>query len=843
MKKLLSLLWLLLTCHLVTGQAQQLYILDFETETPRGYTTNPAEGDTDVQGKDNDFFKRTNDAGISQSNMRYYGFPSPGEYYFAAQDIDGVSGSTLPFTLTITNINIAGYQNLEFRVYLAEDQDDSAGNPTFSWEQDDYVHFDGFIDGSSTATPLMWVEAVPPVGGQGSDDKPSAIDTNFDGNGDGTQLGNNFAQFTNTITQTGSTLDIVVSFKLDAGEEDIAIDNIEIWGDPIPGFCFGGTATWDGSGWTGTPAIDANVIIAADYNTDFDGGAFEACNLTVNNGVTLTIDSAVAVVVENDVTVNSGGSFVIENGGALVQHNDNGLVTNNGNMSFHRETAPMDAWYEYTYWSSPVAGAQISTALPHYNPNRLFTFNAQNYLDAFKESNNDNNLVTGHDDIDDNGDDWTLTGGNTIMQPGIGYITTTTPSYFNANGSGSGSTFMAIFSGAFNNGIIQVDAYRNDDHFGDTNWNLIGNPYPSAIDSDLFFALNPELETVIYFWSQNAPPSSILNGNQQVNFNTADYAILNGTGDIDPGGDGQVPAPAGSSVGYAIPSGQSFFVSLFDGNFKTGVNAVKITFDNSIRAADDNSNSVFFKENNNSKTKQPQANKLWLNLNSTDNTSNQLLVGYVDGATDMDDGLSYDAHINPLYGALLYSTIPGVDKKFVIQGKNSSSLSENEVIPLGFKTTLGASILYTVTIHKTEGDFFNNHDIFLIDKAQSPAKQWNLSRNDYTFSSSQTGEFIDRFEIVFQEQTLSNNPLVLNPDDLQIIALENDEVLFEIPEPLKIKQIIIYNLMGQQIYNLETNKSLESYHLPNLSRVYIAEIKLSNGQVLTKKGLGQLLKR
>src|SRR5690606_29869818 len=90
------------------------------------------------------------------------------------------------------------------------------------------------------------------------------------------------------------------------------------------------------------------------------------------------------VVVQNDVTIN--GIIAIEPKAAFVQLDDSGAVGGTGIARVIKETAPMNAWYEYTYWSSPVTGAQIETALPESEPSRRFVFNAQNFLDATAET-------------------------------------------------------------------------------------------------------------------------------------------------------------------------------------------------------------------------------------------------------------------------------------------------------------------------------------------------------------------------------------------------------------------------------------------------------------------------
>src|SRR5690606_34859656 len=144
----------------------------------------------------------------------------------------------------------------------------------------------------------------------------------------------------------------------------------------------------------------------------------------------------------------------------------------------------------------------------------------------------------------------------TVMAAGVGYAATVTESGYAIAPGTSNKQFEFIFEGLFNNGEITVPVYRNDFELNDKNWNLIGNPYPSAMDADLFLNANSSLDGAIFLWSQNTPPSSTANGNEALNFSGSDYAIINGTGEVA-GGDGVKPE-------RKIPSGQGFFVCYSD---------------------------------------------------------------------------------------------------------------------------------------------------------------------------------------------------------------------------------------------------------------------------------------
>ncbi|WP_283636838.1 T9SS type A sorting domain-containing protein [Aquaticitalea lipolytica] len=585
------------------------------------------------------------------------------------------------------------------------------------------------------------------------------------------------------------------------------------------------STTWNGATWSaGVPNIGTNAIINGNYFTNVANPSFSACSLTVNAGSTLTVNNNYYVEVQNDITVD--GAINVRPRGSVKQNSNTAKVTENGTISVTKTTAPLNAWYEYTYWSSPVSGETIGSGLSESDVDRRFRFNANNYLDALRETANNNTFVAGQDDVDDNGDDWTLVNGATVMQPGVGYAATHDEAGFVGPGSPP-YQFDYTFTGPFNNGIINVNVVRNDTETNDNNWNLIGNPYPSAISADTFFsvnsyALNPtsgKLDGSIYLWSQNIAPSDSTNGNEGQNFSASDYATINGAAQTA-GGDGLTPV-------RFIPSGQAFFVSVSDSPALPSGNVV---FNNSMRVVA--SNTQFFRNSNT-----PSDNKLWVNLTSDNGVFNQIAIAYIDGATNEFDGTFYDAprNLSANLPSSIYTSIEGNTKKFVIQGKNPNSLTLDEVIPLGFNTSINVPTVYTLSIAQFEGDFMTNNPIYLKDNVLNTIH--NLSTSAYNFIS-QVGEFESRFEIVFQPETLSIGENDLNANSLTIIELNNDNVKFTVSNNFDIKSVAILDLLGRTLYQFEGQSNSEVYNLSNLSNtVYIAKVELSSGQVITKRAI------
>lgn len=600
----------------------------------------------------------------------------------------------------------------------------------------------------------------------------------------------------------------VASFSI-AGPSPGVTETINLSGDVTRRI-----TTWNGTTWdNGDPDIDSSIIIDADYVT-FIEGSLEAWSLEVNSGSKLTVSDGTYCTIDTDVSVS--GELWVESQGAFVQIDDSGtfILNGSGTSRVLKFTSALNKWYDYTYWSTPVSGAITSSAFAFSNANTRFKYNANNFLDVLAEVGNTNTYVAGHDDIDDNGDDWVLLGSSETLIPGAGYAAT-----HSSSGFVSGNSYPYNFVGALNTGTITVPVYYNGDN-GDKDWNLIGNPYPCSIDVDTFFTENSGvIAGAIYLWSHGTPPSNNASGNQDYNFSADDYAIINaGSGEIA-GGSGVIP-------NRFIPSGQSFFVQgLTNGN---------ATFNNAMRIGDNSSNSQFFRTNQTEVSN--SANKLWLNLTTESGVFNQILVAYVAGATNANDGDYYDTPrvLSSESAATIYSLIPSESAAFAIQGKALDALDVYEIIPVGFQTNISdTSVVYTFSIPKKEGDFLTSNPIYLKDNLLGSIT--DLTLTDYTFTSAE-GNFDARFEIVFDSQVLSTDPFELSNSSLQLFELDSNYLKVSIVDGFEMTSVYLYDLSGRQVVQQTVEGSSAFVNTSSLSKgAYIAKAKLSNGQILSKQ--------
>jgi len=135
-----------------------------------------------------------------------------------------------------------------------------------------------------------------------------------------------------------------------------------------------------------------------------------------------------------------------------------------------------------------------------------------------------------------------------------------------------------------------------------------------------------------------------------------------------------------------------------------------------------------------------------------------------------------------------------------------------------------------------EGSFLIENTMYLKDNLLNTLH--NLKDSDYHFTST-TGEFNDRFEIVFTEDTLSTSQQTLDANDLTIIEYRNGDVQFKVSGGLVMKTIEIIDLQGRTIYNfMVANNENAIYNLSSLSNAaYVAKVTFNNGQTIIKKDI------
>lgn len=564
------------------------------------------------------------------------------------------------------------------------------------------------------------------------------------------------------------------------------------------------TTTWNGTIWSPvSPTIGSIVIINGNYDTAINGGSFEACSVTVNSTKTLTINATQYVSIQNDLTVN--GSLVIENQGSLIMIDDNGVVTNTGNTQVKKTTTPYEK-YDYTYWSSPVANNTIGATFSAWRTDYSFSFITPNFVDILTAATS----LAPSDGFDDAAPyAWTNTGTAAVMTPAKGYaIMAPTAGIFP-------TTSSVVFSGAVNTGNISIalalsgnGADPNDD------FNLIGNPYPSAVNATKFINDNTNFAGTLYFWTHVGNISSSNPGPNAYNFITDDYALFNLTG----GTRGSLTAPTSPVPSGFIASGQGFFI---EANTATSIN-----FTNAMRNKTYiNTNFYRNPSQNHLVVAPPTADRIWLNMTNQEGLFSQQLIGYFDQATaGIDRG--YDGlALKSQNSASFYSVLES--EQYRIQGR--ATFDANDLVALGFFSAFPGT--FNISIDQVEGQL-DASPVYLEDKLLHIIH--DLKQAPYSFATT-AGRYDSRFVLRYTNQNLATANFENSTNNVVIVSGQQQIKIKSYLDP--IDTVTVYDILGREIAKKSTisNNEFVVLGLVSSQQALVVKILLENGQTVTKK--------
>ena len=608
--------------------------------------------------------------------------------------------------------------------------------------------------------------------------------------------------YTSKVSYTfcnGSTLELT-------DPTTITINNRKVWNGSID-------SDWNkNNNWTpnlipnGTdcvtiPPTANNPIISG---TNYNG---LAGTLSVLNNATLNINSNNNLTVTDWVNVQANATFLINNNSSLIQINNS---INTGNIIYKRNTNIRTL--DYVYWASPVN---------NFNYNNISTPIISGPTYVWNTTIANGNGGQGN---------W-ANPSSSIMNSGKGYIIRG-PSSAPFNNTSS-NVLTGTFTGVPNNGLFTVPIYRGNDqnttlHYGTNgaqitnlsdNWNLLGNPYPSAIrGSQFLFDNNSKIEGNIRLWTHGNLPVYITNPFYEsfaYNYTSGDYLTFNFTG---------VSCCPSFGADLFIGAGQGFFVQMKDGSAGSDV----VTFNNGLRSATYD-NSLFYRStsnilNSSTNIENIERNRIWLDLINPNGQSDRTLFGYIENATMQYDSF-YDCITQNSGGTLIYSLLDE-NTSFSIQGRSLPFIDTDEV-------NIGVNIPndgnYSIAIAGIDG-LFNSQNIYLKDTQLNIIH--NIKANPYQFNAT-TGNFINRFKIIYRDTNLNNN--IYNfYNNIKAIVNQNVSV---VSNNLNIDSIEVYNILGQNIKSYYSINS-KQYKLENLqknSTALLLKIKMSTGEIVTKR--------
>ncbi|TXD82179.1 hypothetical protein ESY86_15200 [Subsaximicrobium wynnwilliamsii] len=556
---------------------------------------------------------------------------------------------------------------------------------------------------------------------------------------------------------------------------------------------------------------DRNLIFAAEYNPT-TAENLEGCNCRVQAGAKVTIPIGKTlklyseIIIEEEVPTeydtdgnviaNSipAGTFTLKDGASLIQTKAVTTNANSGTINKERTANNLNK-YDYVYWSSPVENFNIDG----------ISSNTPRYLWDPAASNTGVTGVSGN----------YISAAGSNMEAGRGYIVrvpNTMPAYPEA-----GISATSTLTGRPNNGNITIDIVPTSGTYDSTisNFNLIGNPYPSAIDADKFLTdhalTSQKIEGFVYIWTHNASPTALNSPYYQ------DYNLNYGNQYFTYNNTGSNPSQ-GSSFNGKIASGQAFFVQ----GIQSLTTSVPLTFENDLRfdSGPNYDNNDFYRNASADSEKQ----LVWLNLTNANNIATTALIGYVDGATYERDVL-YDAHITDdtfsLHSVLNETVLS-------IQGR-PLPFQESDLVPLGF--TISENGIYKIGIDNLKGAVFVDQEQALYVEDLYLNLSHDLRQSPYSFTAI-AGTVNDRFVLRYTAPTLSTNQVT----SLDTFAFINNGVL-KVQSSQDIEAVQIYDLTGKAIANYIPESLSKRFSKDfNFARgLYFAVITLENGFTVKKK--------
>lgn len=584
----------------------------------------------------------------------------------------------------------------------------------------------------------------------------------------------------------------------------------------------GGTPTfWNGTQWTSPYGdevleMEKSLIFSVDYNTDIEGvDILEGCNCIVRSDADVTIGVGKILKLYGNIVVEGvtdildelgqvigqtpAGTFTLKNNASLIQTKPVTVNENSGKIIVERIAKDLKQ-YDYVYWSSPVMGFEVNS-IPG---------SARYEWDVIKGNTNGTygNWVAPLGPL-----------GSGVMVPGKGYIVRVPSSvpkdppydYILQN------TFEGIPNNGDYNVLVKTTPLVATNVFDNQHWNLIGNPYPSAINPDKLLTDNEAvLDGVLQVWTHRTPANKDADNpfyeNFGVKYSADDYLTYNLTSSTDPNFSG------------FIASGQGFMAKA-----SSTANDKYVKFTNAMRFEDNEDafdNSQFFRGTGDSNASNESTEKqlIWLALSDESKMATVAVVGYVKGATNDKDRL-YDA--NSGSGDMrIYSILE--DSDLLIQGR-ALPFEDSDKVPLGVEILKNG--IYKIGIDHLKGSLMLNEaqGIYLEDTYTNVIH--DLRNAPYGFTAD-AGDIKDRFVLRYTNKSLSVDD---KPMSDTFVYVKNEQLYVKASK--NITSIVVYDLTGKKLmdYKLDGHADKFNAQFQFPKGAYLTVIKLENSGSITKK--------
>ena len=551
------------------------------------------------------------------------------------------------------------------------------------------------------------------------------------------------------------------------------------------------------------PNLSQVAVFASNFTST---GNISACSVVLRNGAAVIINNNHTLTVANTITTSTGGGTLEFLDGANLIQNTN--VGNTVPIRYNRTSTVMRV-YDFTYWSSPVAGQT------------LISLSGGTLFDKFYSWDNAFSPTQLYG--------WRVQlNGAPTMLVGRGYAIRT-PLPFGSAPATQAVTFVGVpYNGNLTTPII-VSGATGPSPVGNR-LNLIGNPYPSGLSANLFLDANKTIiDGTIYFWTHNTPVSVLTNqysNNDYANYNlTGGTSTSNAATNLATGGVGNGLAPNGF-----IAAGQGFFVSgILNSNSTSSVsftNAMRVTNNTNFYKASSNGTLGTPQPNANSPLLTYEKNRLWLDMYSTDGLFSQLLYGNIEGATNAKDTL-YDGLLFGDSSTISIYSLLGNDR-LTIKG-NGLPFAQTDTNDIGYISKINGN--FTIALSNFDG-LFDNENIYLEDKLLNVIH--DLKASNYNFSTG-IGTFNDRFMLRFNNTNLNTEKVETDNRNIYVYKNQNDVTVKSFNSA--IESLTIFDLRGRTIYSKDKINANEftAKDLSVANQVLLVKAKTVDGKVLTQK--------
>ncbi len=597
---------------------------------------------------------------------------------------------------------------------------------------------------------------------------------------------------------------------------------VSVWNELDSGFVTTGTINWAiteclsdclfsttytiAGGWdNGMPTSDTQAIIAEQYDTAMEG-SFSACELIVAANATLLIRDGHYVEVQNDIRVSDTGLINVSSEGSIVQVLNTAETINDGSILV-RKTTPLINARNFLGMSSPMDGETRDGV--YGNSRAVFGIIPSNFIPfpidlvAFPE------FVGAENFLDDNNDYLDpYTGGRPLPRPGEGLLV-----FPSQTDTDPDQIYEIVFSqGTLHSGILSVPINYNGPAT-ENNYNLLGNPYASAIDVTAFINANDAVNEV-YYWDHLTNPSASLPGFGTSNFSMNDISIRNAMMGVGAVNGSPLPSQfMASGQGFGIKADQAQAGAL-----------TPVTFNNTMRVTGNNND---FR----SSTSDSEVNKLWLNLTTPlyEEAVSQTAIGFTPLATaDFDKG--YDSYRVGTFISL-FTTLD--DSYLAIQGREA--FDDEMEITMGMSTTLDTNANYTIDINDLEGIDIESTPIFLIDHFTDTFT--NLKEGAYTFQATK-GIYPDRFTLVFKDRDVLGTEDIRFRESVRIYPNPAyNQITLDYRGTQQLQHMVITDVQGKivQEYSLADFDQSQQIDISTLSKgMYFMALRSDQEQVVKK---------